>query len=238
MTERLHFYFSLSCIGERNGNPLQCSCLENCRDGGALRAASMGSHRVRHDWSDLAAAAGSTLKTSLINFGFTERWEKARFNFMGSQSCKVTPKPSDKRYKEIIMYIILNVTLVLKLSLGAYFINICLQSSIGGAAAAAAKSLQSCPTLCDPMDSSPPGSAVPGILQARTLEWVAISFFFAWKWKVKVKSLSHDRLVATPWTVAHQAPPSMGFSRQEYWSGLPLVKNTPDNSRVAGLIPG
>ena len=98
---------------------------------------------------------------------------------MGSQSCKVTPKPSDKRYKEIIMYIILNVTLVLKLSLGAYFINICLQSSIGGAAAAAAKSLQSCPTLCDPMDSSPPGSAVPGILQARTLEWVAISFFFA-----------------------------------------------------------
>ena len=89
-------------------------------------------------------------------------------------------------------------------------------------AAAAAKSLQSCPTLCDPIDSSASGSAVPGILQARSLEWVAISFSIAWKWKVKVKSLSRIRLVATPWTVAHQAPPSMGFSSQEYWSGLPL----------------
>ena len=88
--------------------------------------------------------------------------------------------------------------------------------------AAAAKSLQSCPTLCDPIDGSPPGSPVPGILQARTLEWVAISFSNAWKWKVKVKSLSRVRLLATPWTAAHQAPPSMGFSRQEYWSGLPL----------------
>ena len=83
-------------------------------------------------------------------------------------------------------------------------------------------SLQSCPTLCDPTDSSPPSSAIPGILQARALEWVAISFSIAWKWNVKVKSLSLDWLVATPWTVAHQAPPSMGFSRQEYWSGLPL----------------
>ena len=90
------------------------------------------------------------------------------------------------------------------------------------AAAAAAKSLQLCPTLCDPRDGSPPGSPVPGILQARTLEWVAISFSNAWKWKVKVKSLSRVRLLATPWTAAYQAPPSMGFSRQEYWSGLPL----------------
>ena len=89
-------------------------------------------------------------------------------------------------------------------------------------AAAAAKSLQSCPTLCDPRDSSPPGSPVPGILQARTLEWVAISFSNVWKWKVKVKSLSRIRLLATPWTAAYQAPPSMGFSRQEYWSGMPL----------------
>ena len=88
--------------------------------------------------------------------------------------------------------------------------------------AAAAKSLQSCPTLCNPIDSSPPGSPVPGILHARTLEWVAISFSNAWKWKVKVKSLSHVRLLATPWTAAHQAPPPMGFSRQEYWSGVPL----------------
>ena len=89
-------------------------------------------------------------------------------------------------------------------------------------AAAAAKSFQSCPTLCDPIDGSPPGSAVPGILQARTLEWVAISFSNAWKWKVKGKSLSRVWLFVTPWTAAHQAPPSMGFSRQEYWSGLPL----------------
>ena len=88
--------------------------------------------------------------------------------------------------------------------------------------AAAAKSLQSCPTLCDPIDSNPPGSAIPGILQTRTLEWVAISFSSAWKWKVKVKSLSRVRLFATPWTAAYQAPPSMGFSRQEYWSGVPL----------------
>ena len=90
------------------------------------------------------------------------------------------------------------------------------------AAAAAAKSLQSCPTLWDPRDGSPPGSPVPGILQERTLEWVTISFSNAWKWKVKVKSLSCVRLIATPWTAAYQAPPSMGFARQEYWSGLPL----------------
>ena len=88
--------------------------------------------------------------------------------------------------------------------------------------AAAAKSLQSCPTLCDPIDGSPPGSCVHGILQARTLEWVAISFSSAWKWNVKVKSLSRVRLFVTPWTAAHQAPPSMGFSRQEYWSEMPL----------------
>ena len=90
------------------------------------------------------------------------------------------------------------------------------------AAAAAAKSLQSCPTLCDPIDRSPPGSPVPGILQARTLEWVSISFSNAGKWRVKGKSLSRVQLLATPWTAAYQAPPSMGFSRQEYWSGLPL----------------
>ena len=88
--------------------------------------------------------------------------------------------------------------------------------------AAAAKSLQSCPTLCDPIDGSPPGSPVPGILQARTLEWVAISFSNGWKRKVKVKSLSRVLLLATPWTAAYQAPQSMGFSRQEYWSGVPL----------------
>ena len=95
-------------------------------------------------------------------------------------------------------------------------------TGISKMSSAAAKLLQSCLTLCDPIDSSPPGSAVPGILQARTLEWVAIFFSISWKWKVKVKSLSRDWLVATPWNAAHQAPPSMGFSRQEYWSGLPL----------------
>ena len=87
--------------------------------------------------------------------------------------------------------------------------------------AAAAKLLQSCPTLCDPIDRSPPGCPVPGILQARTLEWVAISFSNAWKWKGKVKSLSGVWLLATPWTTVYQAPPSMGFSRQEYWRDSP-----------------
>ena len=90
------------------------------------------------------------------------------------------------------------------------------------AAAAAAKSLQSRPTLCDPIDGSPPGSPIPGILQARTLEWVAISFSNAWEWKVNVKVLSRVWLFVTLWTVANQAPLSMRFSRQEYWNGVPL----------------
>ena len=88
---------------------------------------------------------------------------------------------------------------------------------------AAAQSLQSCPTLCDPIDGSPSGSPVPGILQERTLEWLAISFSNAWKWKVKGKSLSRVWLLETPWTAAHQAPLSMGFSRQKYWSGVPIA---------------
>ena len=79
------------------------------------------------------------------------------------------------------------------------------------AAAATAKSLQSCPTLCYPIDSSPPDSPIPGILQARTLEWVAISFSNTWKWKVKVKSLSCVWRSATPWTAAYQPPLSMDF---------------------------
>ena len=85
--------------------------------------------------------------------------------------------------------------------------------------------------LCDPIDGSPPGSPVPGILQAKTLEWVAISFSNTWKWKVKVKSLSCVRLLATPWTVAYQAPPSIGFSRQKHWSGVPLPSNWPQMHR-------
>ena len=94
-------------------------------------------------------------------------------------------------------------------------------------AAAAAKSLQSCPILCDPIDGSPPGAPIPGILQARTLEWVAISFSNALKGKIKVKSLSCVQLIATPWSAAYQAPPSMGFPRQEYCSGVPCLLQYP-----------
>ena len=96
----------------------------------------------------------------------------------------------------------------------------CILEKGSAAATDAAKSHQLCPTLCDPIDGSPTGSSVIGILQTRTQEWVAISFSNAWKWKIKVKSLSHVQLLATPWTVAHQDSPSMGFPRQEYWSGV------------------
>ena len=108
-------------------------------------------------------------------------------------------------------------------------------AAAAAAAAAAAKSLQSCPTLCDPMDGSPPGSLIHGILQARTLEWVASSFSNVWKWELKVKSFSRIRLLAIPWAAAYQAPPSMGFSRQEYWSGLPLP--SPSNNFKAYTYP-
>ena len=103
-------------------------------------------------------------------------------------------------------------------------------------AAAAAKSLRSCPTLCNPIDSSPPGSPVPGIFQARTLEWVVIFFSDARNWKVKVKSLSCVRLLATPWTAAYQAHPSTGFSRQEYWSGVPLP--SPEVTIINPILQG
>ena len=83
-------------------------------------------------------------------------------------------------------------------------------------AAAAAKSLQSCLTLCDPIDGSPPGSSVPGILQARILELVAISFSNAC---MHAKSLQLCPALCDSMDTAHQAPPSTGFSRQEYWSG-------------------
>ena len=114
-----------------------------------------------------------------------------------------------------IIYVEIIKTIFININSWNLYVNICY-------AAAAAKSLQSCPTLRDPIDGSPPGPAVPGILQARTLAWVAISSFNAWKWKVKMKSLSHVRLLATPWTAAYQAPLSMGFSKQEYLSGVPL----------------
>ena len=89
--------------------------------------------------------------------------------------------------------------------------------------------------LCNPIDGSPTGSPVPGILQARTLEWVAISFSNAWKWKVKVKLLNRVRPSATPWTAALQAPPCMGFSRQEYWSRVPFWNNLDSNPGILNL---
>ena len=164
MTERLPFHFSLSCIGEGNGNPLQCSCLENPRDRGAWWAADCGvtQSRTRLKWLS----------------GSSSSW---------CQFQKFIAKTDVKQFTTYVFF-----------------------------CSATAKSLQSCPTLCDPIDSSPPGSPVPGILQARTLEWVAISFSNAWKWKMTVKSLSRVWLFATQWTAGHQAPPSMGFSRQEY----------------------
>ena len=165
-TERLHFRFSFSSIGGGNGNPLQCSCLENPRDRGAWWAAVYG---VAQSWTWLKRLSSSS-----------SIW---KFNWF--------------LYIDLIFY------------------NL-----------AAAKLLQSCLTPCDPIDGTPPGSPVPGILQARTLERVAISFSNAWEWKVKGKSLSHVRLFETPWTAAFQAPPSMGFSRQEYWSGVPLPSPT------------
>ena len=94
--------------------------------------------------------------------------------------------------------------------------------------AATAKSLQSCPTLCDPTDGSPPGSAIPGILQARTLEWVAISFSNAWKWSRSVSV----QLFVTPWTTAYQAPPSMGFSRLTV-----LISHCVDHRPIGSWLP-
>ena len=113
-----------------------------------------------------------------------------------------------------------------------YTWNYWVLSHVLAAAAAAAKSLQSCPTLWDPIDGSLPGSSVPGILQVRILEWVAISFSNTWKWKVKVESLSRVQLFATPWAVAYQAPPSMGVSRKESWSGLPLPSLSTSLQRI------
>ena len=133
-------------------------------------------------------------------------------------SCLENPMKSMKRQRDMALKDELLRSVSAQHANGEEQIN----SSSHIAAAAAAKLLQSCPTLCDPIDSSPPGSPVPGILQARILEWVAISFSNAGKWKVKGKSLSCVWLVATPWTAAYLALPSMEFSRQEYWNGLPL----------------
>ena len=191
-TEGLHFHFSLSWIGEGNGNPLQCSCLENSRDEGAWWAAIYGvaQSQTRLTWfSSSSSIQLNTRRKKQPN----QKVGKLPKQIFLQRRLQMT----NKHMKRCSILLII-------------------------APAAAAKLLQSCPTLCDPIDGCPPGSPVPGILQARTLEWVAISFSNAWKWKVKVKSLSRVQLLATPWTAALQAPPSMGFSRQEYWSGVPL----------------
>ena len=125
-------------------------------------------------------------------------------------------------YQFVFSKIVLRVSEVSDNTTGVLLIKLYTPCISSTKAAAVAKSLQSCPTVCDPIDCSPPGFPIPGILQARTLEWVAISFSNAWKWNLKVKSLSRVWLFVTPWTTAHKAPPSMGFSRQEYWSGVPL----------------
>ena len=105
--------------------------------------------------------------------------------------------------------------------------------------AAAVESLQSCPTLCDPIDGSPPGSPIPGILQARTLEWVAISFSNVWKWKGKVKSLSRFQPLVTPWSAAYQAPPSMGWifqARVLEWDAIAFSVPTFSNHKFVFYV--
>ena len=100
-----------------------------------------------------------------------------------------------------------------------------------------AKSLQSCLSLCDPIDGSPPGSPIPGILQARTLEWVTISFSNAWKWKGKVKSLSHVQLFTTPWTAAYRAPPSMDFPGKSTGMGCHCLDHILQHLGVLAMTP-
>ena len=142
-------------------------------------------------------------------------------NWLQKSAKQYHHRPFRKFFSEIALFLDKHFALTLRMRIISYY-----DCTYRFAAAAAAKSLQSCPTLCDPIDGSPPGSPVPGILQTTTLEWVAISFSNAGKWKVKVKSLTRVQLFATPWTAAYQAPPSMGFSRQEYWSGVPLPSPT------------
>ena len=192
---------------------------------------STGSHRVRHNWGNLACTHTWT-SNHWIQFNWAPSLEPTKF--LAHSECivfiaecitwmifywipKLVPTWSDCLFPKALFLLFLTERRILVL-LYPFLMPLLLAA----AAATAAKSLQSCPTLCEPIDGSPPGSPIPGILQARTLEWVAISFSNTWKWKVRGKSLSHVRLFATPWTAAYQAPPPMGFSRQEYWSGVPL----------------
>ena len=214
MTERLHFHFSLSCIGEGNGNPLQCSCLENPRDRGASWAAVYGVTQSR-TWL-------KRLSSRIENWNFSIDWKcshsflmervmagrgrlrqvrrissNVRFTTKGQKECCSCPMGDELpnlrtislgEETPLLFPTLYPCYLALQASSQHEIIN--LVYLFLSPAAAAAKLLQSCPTLCDPIDGSPPGFPVPGILHARTLEWVAISFSNAWKWKVKVNSLS------------------------------------------------
>ena len=163
MTKWLHFHFSLSCIGEGNGNPLQCSGLENPRDGGAWWTAVYG---VAQSWTWLKRLGSSSSNPYMWNL---EKWYRWSYLQSKNRDTDVENKHMDtKRVRQG------------RDEFGDWDWQI-----YTAAAAAAARSLHLCPTLCDPIDSSPPGSPVPGILQARTLEWVAISFSNTWKWKWK-----------------------------------------------------
>ena len=194
-----------------NGNPLQYSCLENSTDRGAWWAAVHGvaQSQTRLKRLSMHVCIGEVNGNPLQYYCLENprdggAWWAAVYGVAQSRTRLKWVSSSNTYY-----------TTVIRTSQPT-------RSAAGNGSAATAKSLQSCPTLCDPVDGSPSGFPVPGILQARTLEWVAISFSNAWKGKVKVKSLSRAQLLATPWTAAYQAPPSMGFSRQVYWSGVPL----------------
>ena len=204
-----------------NGNPLQYSCLENSIDSRAWQATVHGvtklegSHFLiwKHYKATMGFPGGASGKEPSCQ---CRRHKRCRFNPWVRKpgaghgnplqySCLENPRDG-AAWWAAVLWITKSQARLKQFSTHA----------------AAAKSLQLCSTLFDPIDGSPPGSPIPGILQARTLEWVAFSFSSTWKWKVKVKSLSRVRLLATPWTVAYQGPPSMGFARQEYWSGAPL----------------
>ena len=168
----------------------------------------------------------------------TEREEKIELYSGESWGISATPPRQWRKASSVISYMTA-YALDTRSQEGHFISVVFFPKTQPAAAAAAAKSLQLCPTLYNPIDGSLPGSPIPGVLQARTLEWVAISFSNAWKWKVKVKLLSHVQLFATPWTAAYQTPPSMGVSRQEYWSGVPLPSPKPSLTvrKVLGKLP-
>ena len=213
-TERLHFHFSLSCTGEGNGNPLHYSCLENPRDRGAWWAAIYGvtQSRTRLPW----LSSSSSMISKKIPFFFLVMMDLFSVIFVLKQFSGSWSPPAMGHNCYSVRWSIHWLQIIGFPHLVVFVVP-----------AAAAKSLRSCPTLCNPINGSPPGSAVPGILQARTLEWVAVSFSNAWKWKVKVKSLSRVRLLATPWTAAYQAPPSMGFPGKNTAVGCHCLLSAP-----------